>query len=64
MYHQYHSCLKHCFATVPSSKSSVPLALWFLIGNGGMGYRDYYTGPLRDYHGISPIPYYAPGSWY
>ena len=31
---------------------------WFLVGNGGMGYWDYYRGPCGTIIGIhSPIPY-------
>ena len=30
-------------------------AVWFFVGNGGMGYRGYYKGPLRDHH-RDPFP--------
>ena len=26
------------------------LTVWFLVGNGGMGYGDYYWGLYRDYY--------------
>ena len=38
-------------------------SVWFLVGNGGMGYWDYSSGAQGTIIGIhSSIPYYAPGS--
>ena len=31
-------------------------AVWFLVGNGGMGYGDYYWGLYRRYH-RDPFPH-------
>ena len=40
------------------------LSDWLLVGNGGMGFGDYYRGPYGTIIGIhSPIPYYEPGSY-
>ena len=37
------------------------LSVWFLVGNGGMGYWDYHRGPFIGIH--SPIPYEGPDSY-
>ena len=37
----------------PASRVSV----WFLVGNGGMDYWDYYWGLYRDYYNKDPFPH-------
>ena len=50
--------LQTCRVTAVLHVSRNPNAVWCLVGNGGMGCRDYYKGPYGTIIGIhSPIPY-------
>ena len=36
-------------------RSGVSSTVWFLVGNGGLDYGDYYWGPYTDYYPHSPL---------
>ena len=41
----------------PKQKPEIGKTVWFLVGNGGMGYGDHYWGLYRGYYSRDPFPH-------